>query len=361
MQGTPSNPAAKARFIALDVVKGFVMVVMANIHAAFFFSEQNTWMPFRYFDPFVFSTFLLCFGVGNGLSRRPKRLNVLGKLLLIYFVGAVPSVIVFILLKKETTTWYEVVTIAVQHWSNALILQERLFYADFLVPFIMAYGIFWCVQSLFREFNQRTIILFLLFSTGFYTTGYLLNQIAPDALFSDFYSRGFRTLQSVPIFLAGVCFGLFLQRYQQKILPLKRFTWLGIIITFLGLIAISYLKYERYLYGAQSWKKSGELSYLVMSILVPLLLLFATEGLIHLPLIQQFFSSVINGMRKIGERTLQCLWLQFILLPIVGYAASRYFAEPLRVLLALLTIAIVCWLTTIDRLLFLPSPQKKSV
>jgi hypothetical protein len=361
MQGTPTHPPVKPRFIALDVVKGFVMVVMANIHAAFFFSEQITWIPFKYFDPFVFSTFLLCFGVGNGLSRRLKRLDVLGKLLLVYFVGALPSVIVSILLKKGTANWYEVLALGMQQWGNAITLQGRLAYADFLVPFMIAYIVFWCVQSLFREFNQRTLIIFLLLSIGFYTAGYWLSQVAPNALFSDFYNKGFRTLQSVPIFLAGVCFGLFLQRYQQKILPLQRSTWVGIAITFLGLISISYLKYERYLYGTQGWKKSGELSYLVMSILVPLLLLFTTEGLIQLPLIQQFFTALIAGLKTIGERTLKCLWLQFILLPIVGYVASRYLAEPLRVLLALLTISIVCWLTATNRLLFLPSPQKKSV
>ncbi len=338
---------SKSRLIALDVAKGLVMMAMASIHCSFFFSQKLTFIPFRLFDPFVFSSLLLYFGIGNGISRRPKQAGVLGKLLVVYLIGGLPSAVISHLLVHKEVSVSMVPTIARDQLVDAVTLQNRLGYADFLVPFLVAFALFLGLQSLFREFNRHTLVVALGLSIMFYLAGFVLAQIAPYSPFRDFYSEGFRSLQSMPIFITGICLGLFL-RHKGKMPVLKPQTLAGITLSFFVLIIASYWQYDRYLDG-KSWKKSGELSYLLISIIVSILLLFVVEGVIKSRFVQKHLSPIIALLQKIGERTMKCLWIQFLLFPIAGYMASTTFVHPLRMLLGLAAIGLMCWLTVNDR------------
>ena len=348
---------AKSRLIALDVTKGFVMLAMASIHCSFFFSEKLISIPFRLFDPFIFPSFLLCFGIGNSLSRRPKRPGVLGKFLVVYLIGGLPSAVVTYLLTQKGVSVSRIPAIACDQLVDAVTLKNRLAYADFLVPFLVAFAIFLGLQFLFKEFNRRTLAAGLGISVIFYVGGYVLTQIAPDSPFQDLYNQGFRSLQSMPIFIAGICIGLFL-RQNGKMPVLKPQALAGITLTFFILIITSYWQYDRYLNG-KIWKKSGELSYLLISIIVSILLLFVVEGVITSRFVQERFSLITALLQKIGERTMKCLWIRFLLFPIAGYIVSNSFVKPLGMLLGLAAIGLMCWLTVDDRLSWSSQLQKR--
>jgi hypothetical protein len=101
------------------------------------------------------------------------------------------------------------------------------------------------------------------------------------------------------------------------------------------------------MYNGRIWKKSGELSYLLISTIVSLLFLFIVDSSIKSRFIQKRLSSVLIFLEKIGERTMKCLWIQFLLFPIVGYVVSINFVHPVNILLSLATIGLMCWLIPI--------------
>ncbi|BAY07005.1 hypothetical protein [Calothrix sp. NIES-2098] len=349
MKTTQEDVPIKSRLRALDVTKGFVMIAMATRHCAFFFSANLLQIPFNVFDPYVFSTFLLCFGIGNGLSRRAKKPTVLGKLLFVYLIGGLPSAVVTYLLKHKEASISMVPTIATDQLINAITLQNRLTYADFLVPFIVAFAFFLGLQSLFQKFNRLTLATALGISSIFYISGYVLTQIAPNSFFKDFYSQGFRCLQSIPIFITGICLGLFL-REKGKMPVLKPQIWALITLTFFGLIVVADWQFQHQMYNGRLWKKSGELSYLLISTTVSILLLFVVEGIIKSGFLEKQLSLLIDFLEKIGERTMRCLWIQFLLFPIAGYLVSLNFVHPVNFILSLAVIGLMCWLTVDDRL-----------
>ncbi|WP_341528106.1 hypothetical protein WKK05_01775 [Nostoc sp. UHCC 0302] len=349
MKAAKEDIPFKLRLRALDVTKGFVMIVMATRHCAFFFSTNLLQIPSDLFDPYIFSTFLLCFGIGNGLSRRFKKPGVLGKLLLVYLIGGLPSAVVSYLLKNKEESWSMVFTIARDQLINAVTLQHRLPFADFLVPFIVAFAVFLGVQSFFRDFNRLMLFTALGISFLSYISGYVLAQIAPNSIFRDFYSQGFRCLQSIPIFITGICLGLFLQK-KAKMPEFKPHILVLITLSFCILIIAADWQYQHQMYNGRIWKKSGELSYLLISTIVSLLFLFIVDSSMKSRFIQKRLSSVLIFLEKIGERTMKCLWIQFLLFPIVGYIVSINFVHPVNILLSLATIGLMCWLTLDDRI-----------
>ncbi len=337
-----------SRLQVLDVTKGFVMIAMATRHCAFFFSTYLLQLPFNLFDPYIFSTFLLCFGIGNGLSRRTKKPEVLGKLLIVYLIGGLPSAVVTYLLRNKEASVSMIPTIARDQLINAVTLQQRLTFADFLVPFIVAFALFLGLQFLFREFNYLTVARAFGISTILYISGYLLVQIAPDSFFRDFYAQGFRCLQSIPIFITGVCLGLFLR--EKGRMPIIKMPILVLMnISFFALIFIADSKFQHQMYQGRIWKKSGELSYLLISIIVSVLLLFVIESIIKSKFMQNQLSLVLNFLENIGKKTMKCLWIQFLLFPLAGYVISINFIHPLNLIFSLATIALMCWLTVDER------------
>lgn len=347
------------RLTTLDVTKGFILIIMASLHCGAFFSQRLTSAPFLLLDPFIFPSFLLYFGIGNSLSRRPKRLGGLGKLLVIYLLGGLPSAVVTYLKNHKGVSASRIPAIAYEQLVDAVTLKNRLEYANFLVPFIVAFAIFLGIQFLFKEFNRRTLAVALGLSVIFYVAGDVLAQVAPDSPFQDLYSQDFRCLQSMPIFIAGICLGLFL-RQNGKIPVLKPQTLAGITLIFFVLIITSYLQYDDLYLTGNSWKKSGQSSYVLFSIIVSILLLFIANSVITSRLVQERFSLITALLQKIGNRALKCLWIQFLLFPIAGYLVSSSFIEPLRMLLALAAIGLMCWLTVDDQLSWSSQRKKRS-
>ena len=345
MQINQKIEPARSRFTALDFVKGFVMLVMASLHCEFFFFQPYTALPFKWFDPFVFPCFLLYFGLGNGLSRRPKRLSVLNKLVLAYLVGGLPSAVFVDLLENKELRAHILTSSIFDNLLGAVLLRNRLDYADFLVPFITAYIFFFICQFLFQKFNLWTIIIGIFISIGCYIMGELLTHIAPNGILKDFYNEGFRSLQSLPIFISGVCIGLFL-RQKEKIPILKRTFYILACTILLILICVSYKHHAYHISLDSSWKKSGDLSYILTGIAFPILFLWVVDNTLKYFYKGERYSIIIALMEQIGKNTMKCLWVQFLLFPILGYMViSNSFFHWLRAPLAIAAIALMCWIT----------------
>lgn len=76
--------------------------------------------------------------------------------------------------------------------------------------------------------------------------------------------------------------------------------------------------------------------------------------------VQKHLFVIITGLEKIGKRSINCLWIQFLLIPIVGYIVSiSGLVVPLRLLLSIATVGLICWLTVDDRLPWNLQLQKK--
>jgi hypothetical protein len=336
----------KPRFISVDVMKGLAMVCMAIIHGCFFFKAGLLSKLFIFIDPFVFPTFLFCFGIGNGLSRRIKNISVLGKLALVYLVGGFPSGIVYLIYKHPNLDISKIHIHVSQQFLNALTLQERIAYADFLVPFMISYALFLGIQYVLREFNLRSLGVAIFISILFYAAGQGLAAVAPNFFLRDLYSQGFRVFQNLPIFMAGVCSGLWLRKYGlPKLNPHS--TKLVTAMLFLG-IGYFYIAHERYSYvnpGVTAWKKSGELSYVLAGILIPITLMLTIEGLASVVTNNKYLTSTLSLLKRIGENTFKCLWLQFLILPILGLFCSTLLPELLRLPVLGLAVALIVSLT----------------
>jgi hypothetical protein len=341
---------SKPRFISVDVMKGLAMICMAIIHGSFFFKTGIVAKLFMFIDPFVFPTFLFCFGIGNGLSRRIKNSSVLAKLSLVYLMGGLPSGVVYFLYKQQTMDLSRIHIIASEQFLKAITLQERIAYADFLVPFIFCYALFLGFQYLLKEFNARTLGIAILISIAGYGLGQLLAAIAPNFFLQDLYSQGFRVLQSLPVFMAGVCTGLWLRKNG---IPKSSPRSTQFLTALLCLIIIGcYFGYERYSYaapGAIAWKKSGELSYLCAAIIAPITLMLSLEGFVPLVKANGYFNAMLSILKRIGENTFKCLWLQLLMLPILGYLCSLLFPELVRVPALGLAVLLIFGLTLSTR------------
>jgi hypothetical protein len=341
---------SKPRFISVDVMKGLAMIGMAIIHGSFFFKTGVVAKLFMFIDPFVFPTFLFCFGIGNGLSRRIKNGSVLTKLSLVYLIAGLPSGVIYFLYKQQTMDLSRIHVIASEQFLKAITLQERIAYADFLVPFVFCYALFLGLQYLLKEFNTRTLGIVILISIVGYGLGQLLAAIAPNFFLQDLYSQGFRVLQSLPIFMAGVCTGLWLRKNGiPKSSPRStRFLTVLLCLMIIG----CFFGYERYSYaapGSIAWKKSGELSYLCAAIIVPITLMLSLEGFVPLVKANGYSNVMLSILKKIGENTFKCLWLQLLMLPILGYLCSLLFPELVRVPALGLVVLLIFGLTLSTR------------
>lgn len=348
MSNPQQFPLKTSRIISLDVAKGLIMLVMAGIHCSFFFSEKLTSILFLRFDPFIFPAFLLFFGIGNGLSSRCKRINVLYKLLCIYLIGGLPSAVITYLLKHRETRLSSIFSITLEQLKDAITLESRLSYADFLVPFIVSYAIFLVLQSSFNQLSCRTLITALFISTAFYILGVILSHLAPDFVLRDFYNYGFRSFQSIPIFVVGVCVGLFLRQRDKFInIAPSALPWIAFVFFILAIGSHKYFEAQQY--NGWAWKKSGELSYVVIGSTISVLLLILIDGITQFCPNQRHFSYAIFQLKRIGERTMRCLWIQFLLFPVVGYIVSININQSLiRGILALVSIGLMWWLTVED-------------
>ena len=316
---------AASRQDSLDALKGFVTVAMASLHLSHWFREGFTFDLFKWFDPFVFSTFLFCFGVGNGLSSHPKKIKPLFQILFLIFLGSLINT-----LCTDSQNLFPTL-------RNLITLRNQVPFADFLHPFAFAYLLVWLLErskfpALPKAWFGLGISIFL-FGLGLILKVHLPAGTALSAL----WAGSFASFQNSPIFFFGLAFAVWRKTgYAGVLTPKKPFYSIGAALGLLSLfVALPY--FSRFDFP---WKISGSADYVLIGIFVGLLALTATQALLP-----RLGNRVYSGLVGMGKHTLRSLTIQVLTLPPLGFFLSQNTASsPLRGALALayLVALIIC-------------------
>jgi hypothetical protein len=310
------------RIVGIDCLKGFLICCMTILHGGFFFQSHLESIPLGplnplklagLYDPFVFTSYMVCYGLGYAFSKNLNQGTRMQKLVMIYFLGGVVSAYGVGAVEQFRTG-------LPPHfdWFRALTLRHTFPYAGYVLPFICVSVIYFVFESaLVPNAKHRIAVMAILSAVG----------IGVDA--------GNRHFNLLPAFLGFPCYGALLLFFvglelgrkwrQTSTLPLQgRGQW-GFAVGGLGItLAATRILYPSNLHTFP-WKMSGSWTYIPFGIVA---------AFFSLTLVQSIPASKLgaigNALVWLGKHATESLLYTMTAVPLAGLVALRLPSERWR-------------------------------
>lgn len=317
------NPArATPRLDEIDWLKGLLTLKMAGSHLAYFLIPG--FALFGKFGAFSFGLFLFLFGLGHGLSSRAKTVRPLLGLVAVYLVGGVMTLLFAHWRDGGAMDGATLVGAASTAAWGALSLQTNLPMTEFIFPFIALGFAYVLLQRRFSAGSSGEALAWIGGALVVALAGTALKVLWPSAVGNMLYADGFPTLQMTPVFAVGLVLGRRLRDPGASMALRASAGWhaVGLCTMIMVLCQIAYVHNAKDV----AWRASGQLSYVVCSVMLGLLAIQAAM------VVGRYVPHVVSGFfSRVGRNALSSLQLQALGLPLVAFAAAEHGSQFVKV------------------------------